>query len=255
MPPGTRSSCLRILDDDAPGTWNMAVDEALLEYTNKTGQPALRIYGWSEPTLSLGYFQPHIGRDAHEPSLHCPLVRRRSGGGAILHDDELTYALTLPIQHRWGRAAEQLYDTVHATIAEWMAMHGCQARLYDDEPRHDAFLCFHRRARGDVVSQNDEGKLLGSAQRRRKSALLQHGSLLIGRSACAPSLRGLRELTQIEAAPFEIPKKQIDRQISDRVLDALTMQAEHTALPDSIRSRAAEIESATFGNPQFTLRR
>src|SRR5882724_9809402 len=85
-----------IIDPPAHGAWNMAVDEALLESAAVDGIATLRLYQWSEPTLSLGYFQPAADRQTHPASRECPLVRRASGGGAILHDRELTYSLAIP---------------------------------------------------------------------------------------------------------------------------------------------------------------
>ena len=85
-----------IIDEPAPGVWNMAVDHALLETANATGLISLRFYAWSQPTLSLGYFQSRSHRQQHSASLACPLVRRSTGGGAIVHDQEITYSLCVP---------------------------------------------------------------------------------------------------------------------------------------------------------------
>ena len=71
----------------------MAVDEALLIDAAENGVATLRFYQWSEPTLSLGYFQRYDDRDQHAASRECAVVRRQTGGGAILHDRELTYSL------------------------------------------------------------------------------------------------------------------------------------------------------------------
>src|SRR5262245_54691837 len=92
-PASSRTSmlCRLIVDGAAGGPWNMAVDETLLESAAASGAASLRFYGWSEPTLSLGYFQRAAARQTHATSLGCPMVRRPSGGGAILHDWELTY--------------------------------------------------------------------------------------------------------------------------------------------------------------------
>src|SRR5436190_15116613 len=85
-----------IIDPPLIGPMNMAIDEALLESAATDGVATLRLYQWSEPTLSLGYFQAAEERERHQASTNCPLVRRASGGGAILHDRELTYSLALP---------------------------------------------------------------------------------------------------------------------------------------------------------------
>src|SRR5687767_13677741 len=90
-----------LIDPPASGAWNMAVDEALLA-SAAAGVATLRFYTWSQPTLSLGYFQHAHQRDAHAASRSCPLVRRASGGGAILHDRELTYSLAVPLRQRLG---------------------------------------------------------------------------------------------------------------------------------------------------------
>ncbi len=75
-----------IIDPPAAGRWNMAVDEALLLSAASRRTVTLRVYQWEVPTLSLGYFQPHAQREQHASSRHCPLVRRATGGGAIVHD-------------------------------------------------------------------------------------------------------------------------------------------------------------------------
>ena len=81
----------------------MAVDEMLLERAQEQAAACLRFYGWSEPTLSLGYFQTYADRQEHPPSLPCAAVRRLTGGGAILHDAELTYSIVLPGSPSAGR--------------------------------------------------------------------------------------------------------------------------------------------------------
>src|SRR6266567_4064320 len=83
---------------DADGPTNMAADEALLESASERGVASLRFYTWSEPTLSLGYFQPSA-RPLAVRSL--PWLRRSSGGAAIVHHHELTYALALPAGKDW----------------------------------------------------------------------------------------------------------------------------------------------------------
>src|SRR6267154_2578314 len=75
----------------ADGPTQMAADEVLLEHAVATTRPALRFYVWNPPTLSLGYFQKFADRLSG-----LPVVRRQTGGGAIVHDHELTYALALP---------------------------------------------------------------------------------------------------------------------------------------------------------------
>jgi lipoate-protein ligase A len=175
----------------------MAVDEVLLESAAEAGQATLRFYQWSEPTLSLGYFQYHHERRKHIPSRDCALVRRQTGGGAIMHDREWTYSLALPVAHPLAADATRLYDAVHeglrVTLARWSIEVNVLREASGLAAHQQPFLCFERRAQGDVVCER--AKICGSAQRRRRGAILQHGSLLLARSAHAPELPGLREIT------------------------------------------------------------
>ena len=179
----------------------MALDEAMLESAAADGLATLRFYRWEEPTLSLGYFQRHDNRRRHRASQNCPLTRRPSGGGAIVHDQELTYSLALPGSHPLAVDVHPLYDAVHQALITALASLGVQARLYLQAsglpPGEQPFLCFERRAAGDVLV--GDAKVAGSAQRRvrrrRHGAVLQHGSVLLARSSAAPELPGIADLT------------------------------------------------------------
>ena len=156
----------------APGAWNMAVDEMLLERAQDQAAACLRFYGWSEPTLSLGYFQTYADRQEHPPSLPCAAVRRLTGGGAILHDAELTYSIVLPGSHPLAARRDELYQAVHGCLIEALGQLGITARLceaadkIDRRPPGQPFLCFQRRSPGDVLIGRT--KVCGSAQRRRQ---------------------------------------------------------------------------------------
>ncbi len=185
-------SCRVLIDGTARGSWNMAVDEALLELVNQTHEPTLRFYQWAPATLSLGYFQAYADRKSHPPSVGCDLVRRRSGGGAIMHDDELTYSLVMPRTHPMAAQPQLLYAAVHQAAAGVLSRLGVTPHLYDGPSIDGPFLCFQRRSPGDLIVAGN--KVLGSAQRRGKSAVLQHGSLILRRSAFAPELVGIADL-------------------------------------------------------------
>ena len=214
-----------IIDPPGSGAWNMAVDEMLLEAAARDGRRVLRFYQWSAPTLSLGYFQRLSQREEHLESRTCAVVRRATGGGAILHDRELTYSFVGPEQGLGGHQA--LYDLFHETLVEWLLAGRVEARRHGTatgatcsqpeapsrsrgERTDEPFLCFQRRAEGDVVAwsrigaEKGEFKICGSAQRRWKSALLQHGSLLLERSSFAPQLPGLGELSRLSPSPAEV---------------------------------------------------
>ncbi|HRE99429.1 MAG TPA: hypothetical protein PLI18_02855 [Pirellulaceae bacterium] len=241
-----------LIDAPASGARNMAVDEALLEGVGDGGRPCLRFYRWREPTLSLGYFQPLADRRLHDASGSIPVVRRVTGGGAIVHDRELTYSLVLPIRDRWAAAHRELYDRIHGAIVGWLRQLGLSsARLHPGLPQDDEpFLCFQRRSDGDV--EGDGYKVLGSAQRRTRTAMLQHGSLLLGRSRFAPELPGVWDLiaqsgrsdkggsTAVEGSE---PVDTADGTPSDPGDEAARVRAAIAALGDLI-GHAIEIEWA-----------
>ncbi|MEX0866012.1 MAG: lipoate--protein ligase family protein, partial [Pirellulales bacterium] len=171
--------CRLIVDDAARGTWNMALDESLLQFAPNQKRWTLRFYQWSRPTLSLGYFQSHAGRSAHAASRAADLVRRSTGGGAILHDAELTYSITLPAAETSRGHSDWLYYALHETLIDALVEFGVRAGLQPrnrPDPDADEFLCFRRRTRGDVLLAAAPGahawKIAGSAQRRSKGAVL-----------------------------------------------------------------------------------
>ena len=119
-----------LLDPPAPGAWNMAVDETLLEAAAAEGQCTLRFYQWAEPTLSLGYFQPYADRDRHAASRRCAVVRRASGGGAILHDFDVTYSLAVHDRHPLAIDRLRTYQVVHRALIEVLSQWGIEASMF-----------------------------------------------------------------------------------------------------------------------------
>lgn len=203
------TNCRWMLEGPAGGAWQMAVDEVLLESAAEQGQATLRFYQWSEPTLSLGYFQAYGERRGHISSRDCDVVRRQTGGGAIMHDREWTYSLALPVAHPLAADATFLYHAVHealcATMAQWdvsLAVRDASEALPADR---QPFLCFLRKTEGDVLCEGV--KVGGSAQRRRRGAILQHGSLILARSPHAPEVSGIWEVTGKKLFHEPIPER------------------------------------------------
>jgi lipoate-protein ligase A len=241
-----------IIDPPAPGAWNMAVDEALLLSDSWPG-PTLRFYEWQEPTLSLGYFQALAEREQHAASRSCAIVRRASGGGAILHDRELTYSLVAPVAQRFGDAAAELYDHAHQSLCEvlsdWkIAAHLCAPMVETKQRSEEPFLCFARRSAGDVLFA--ENKICGSAQRRHQSRVLQHGSLLLAQSPFAPELPGLCELAASSPELGEVRSAWQSR-LAHR-LQIKTAAAELTATETA---QARGICEGKFRSPKWTAKR
>ncbi len=253
--------CRLIIDPPAAGAWNMALDEALLESAGRDGIASLRFYSWQEPTLSLGYFQPHADRQLHTASASCALVRRASGGGAILHDQELTYSIALPGTHPLAARAEKLYQAAHASLIETLAELGVVAALC--APSNDAgsradkpFLCFQRRETGDVLL--GQYKVAGSAQRRQRGAVLQHGSVLWARSKFAPELPGICDLVPAVEKSRATTADQLHHLLklwTPRLAAQLELDLSAESLAEALLAAARKIERCKFGDPGWTCRR
>ncbi len=245
-----------LISAPATGATNMAIDQSLLELAETEGTATLRFYQWQPATLSLGYFQSSADRNTHSGSLPLDWVRRTTGGGAIVHDRELTYSLVVPQQQRWSTKNELLYDVVHESLIQILSReYGIRAERYgqtapnDDLPLNcgltglgtetvdlisgskleshnsgrEPFLCFQRRAAGDLVTQGF--KVLGSAQRRFRKSLLQHGSLLLQQSRFASELPGLADLGGKHLDPHDLAQlwqREISKALTIEFLEPLS---------------------------------
>lgn len=221
----------------------MAVDETLQLGATTDSPLTLRFYGWTPATLSLGYFQSLTDRQQHAASLACPITRRLSGGGAILHDRELTYSIVVPPGHPWSTDVQMLYDLFHQTLIETLTAWKVSA-MQCAEPvirpaAEEPFLCFARRAVGDVLLDN--WKICGSAQRRRQATVLQHGSILLERSPQAPELPGIAEVCGVH-----ISLAQLATAWSDRLQAALKLDFQPDELTTAERTLAAQLSEQKY---------
>jgi lipoate-protein ligase A len=162
------------------GATNMAVDEALLQRASRTGETVFRVYAWARPTVSLGRNQPAHGCYNLEvaSARGIDFVRRPTGGRAILHHREITYAVAAPVS-RYGSLAES-YRTINRLLLEALRTLGVDAREAQSSGRAPApsiAPCFDAPVAGELVA--DGRKLVGSAQVRDGDAFLQHGSILL----------------------------------------------------------------------------
>lgn len=199
-----------ILSPPLPGAWNMAIDEALQATVRTTGVPVLRFYAWSPPAVSVGYFQDVKGEVdlAACAAAGVDVVRRTTGGRAVLHADEITYAVVLPLDYpdlpsgvvpsyRWLSSAlvaglQSIGIPADFTTAAHTRRHARHERLEPYAPK-DRLAAHERQAPPDLPGSDaacfaapswyevavNGRKVVGSAQTRRGGALLQHGSLLL----------------------------------------------------------------------------
>ncbi|OJW26532.1 MAG: hypothetical protein BGO49_12445 [Planctomycetales bacterium 71-10] len=240
----------------ADGPTNMAIDEAMLDRVARDPSAAwLRTYGWSEPTLSLGYFQPwaEAGREPRWRS--AAKVRRATGGGAIWHEHELTFAIVIPSSHPLARPNTALYRAVHRATADLLATAGVAAGRHGDldpaaagdHPAHP-FLCFAGRDGEDLVYGGV--KVLGSAQRRRAGAVLQHSSLLLRRADAVPELPGAADLADLDADP-----RAWSGRLVAALVPALGMEAVAADWPDDLLQDAERIGREVYRNPDWNHKR
>jgi len=169
----------------ARGAWNMAVDEAILESVySGDSPPTLRLYAWQPACLSLGLAQPFDEVDtASLASRGWDLVRRPTGGRAILHVDELTYAVIAPeTEPRVKGGVLESYLRLSKALLETLNILGlspeANEKKQDGDPTKPNPVCFEVPSNYEITV-NDK-KLIGSAQARRKAGILQHGALPLG---------------------------------------------------------------------------
>jgi len=203
----------------AVGAWNMAVDEAILEAVGHRGVlPTLRLFAWEPPCLSLGYAQPVSDVDRRNLAKHgWDLVRRPTGGRAILHTDELTYSvvgqsdeprLVGGVLESYRRLAQALLEALHRL--------GLPAEANLEEPATvsktaPGLICFEIPSTYEITVY--QRKLIGSAQARRKEGVLQHGSL--------PLQGDLARITQVLNFSSEDERQQASERLHGR---AVTVQ-------------------------------
>jgi lipoate-protein ligase A len=162
------------------GAENMALDEALLERARNADQAVFRVYTWAEPTLSFGRNQ--TARGIYDPDRarerNVSVVRRLTGGRALLHHREITYSVTAPVAT--GVSLRESYVRINRLLVDGLQRLGVAVDIAVPRERAvapTAAPCFERPAAGELVV--NERKLVGSAQWRDEGAMLQHGSILI----------------------------------------------------------------------------
>jgi len=220
---------LIIVDPPLCGERNMAIDEALLQNAQPDWPIVLRIYRWERPTLSLGHFQRIEDRIEHPLLSELPWVRRKTGGGAIVHDQELTYCVLIPTRNDTPAKghSEPLYRAIHSAFVETFRSLGWNAELSESctcstpERRNtEPFMCFSRRSPVDIIIGDD--KILGSAQRRSSTGMLQHGSILLRRSQFTPGLNGLLDTVKRSDSLEKLRDEWIVDASKNTVFDRLT---------------------------------
>jgi len=171
------------------GAFNMEYDEALARaFANGSGAPTVRVYGWEPATISLGWSQSFDEIDLKKAALESvDVVRRPTGGRAILHSDEVTYSVVMRSR---GKRILAVYEDVSLALVQGLRKLGVDARLEKCQPhfpteyaKPSSAACFTSLARYEVKIRDK--KIVGSAQRRYSlgdgdEIVMQHGSILLG---------------------------------------------------------------------------
>lgn len=222
----------------------MALDEALLESFSLEDPPILRLYGWAPAGLSLGRFQPAAGVEVPAGAV---LVRRLSGGSAIHHrTDEVTYSVVAPYRLFGGLNPRRAYAAIHGALEAGLGRLGVASASREEAAgrasRHG--LCFANPTDYDLVVAGR--KLVGSAQRRRGRAFLQHGSIPLSPDPRVPSATSLSELLGGSRSRSEV-EEAISEAFAERSA-GLT----HDAVRDTERALAEELVASRYGSASWT---
>ncbi len=274
LPPTT----WRLIDTGtANGAWNMAADEAILEsIRGGEAPPTLRIYTWEPPCLSLGYAQPFSDVDTERLTERgWDVVRRMTGGRAILHTDELTYSVTGPkdeprlvggVLASYRRLSQALLHALQQLEIPAEALP--EPQTPSGNPEQKDAICFKVPSNYEITVGGK--KLIGSAQARKKVGVLQHGSLpLYGdlgriaealvfpdeavRKATAQRLLG-RATTVQRAIGRVLPIEMVKTAFIDAFREELNLTLVPTELSEAEQSRAEALVKEKYAHPSWTER-
>ena len=255
----------------------MAVDEAILQAIGRGSVlPTLRLYSWNPTCLSLGYAQPFKDVDTQQLKIHnWDIVRRLTGGRAILHTDELTYAVAGPQDDpRLAGGVLESYRRLSKALLAALLILGLPAEAFPQHQnpgssnRSKEPICFEVPSNYEITVHGK--KLIGSAQARRKNGVLQHGTL--------PLSGDLTRITQVLSFPREQKRKTATERlllratniesIINRVVsweeasvafisafsETLNIQFEPTELTPMELAHAEELVKEKYAHPSWTER-
>lgn len=242
---------LRHIDEAATvAVANMARDEALLLSESSA---ALRLYGWAPHAVSLGYFQ-RLADFADLPA-GTQVVRRLTGGGAIHHGSEITYALALDA-HLLPADVDQSYALMHDAIVRAVRAVGGDAHRLEHGPApgarpHDRW-CFAVPGRHDLVDAAGR-KVCGSAQRRlrtpRGPRVLHHGSLVLHRPSLTPFVGAIADAVETSR------HMELRERIAVELAACLSLELDRDDLTAAERALAASLQASRYENPAFAAMR
>ena len=230
------------------GAENMALDAALLDRADCMGEAFLRLYRFDPPCLSLGRNEPTARYDRSAIArLALDVVRRPTGGCAVWHEHEVTYAVAAPIATFGG--LREAYRAIHTRLSAALQSLGVDATLALARPRlpspafHRPGPCFATPVGGEVLVAGR--KLVGSAQVRKRSAFLQHGSILLDGSPEIVSLvsRGSSVVSRETTLSSELRRHVSFDEVADAIVAAWDAGATSTPSLLDLAPLAAAVKS------------
>ena len=257
-----------------PGAMNMALDEALLRaVANGTSLPILRFYRWQPATVTLGYAQSvdaDIDREVCRRA-GLDIVRRSTGGRAVLHDQEVTYAVIAPtLPGLFSGSVLDSYRVISEILQRALQALGLSATLVPGKPRGgqralSRAVCFSAPAQYELLI--DGRKVAGSAQKRHGQAFLQHGSIplemdlpLLGRvlkadlnTETAGSLDKVGWLNDWAESPLTIAD--VEASIMTAFAEALPLAWQDSVPTAEERDMANRLYHEKYGNPAWNMMR
>lgn len=263
-----------LITTPARGAWNMAVDESILRHMGRgESPPTLRLYAWTPACLSLGYAQPFANVDTQRLNTHgWEVVRRATGGRAILHTDELTYSVIAPNDElRVAGTVLESYNRLAQALLLAVKYLDVPVEVQEKKTNEDSIdtpVCFEVPSTYEITV--DGKKLIGSAQARKKEGVLQHGSLpltgdlaricqvLVFESEAArhqASKRLLERATTVEGALGREISWEEASQAFVRAFEAqLGIQFEEGKLSESESKMADQLVKEKYDHPSWTER-
>lgn len=258
-----------IRHEPAGGSWNMAVDEALIPSVEDS--PVIRFYGWDEWTLSLGRFQDARGEllpsFLERPGF--PVVRRMTGGGSILHGGELTYSLVLKQDDLGSRDVKDSFRLLCGFLLRFYAKLGLSAGFAVDggiptgQLGQKAPFCYAGKELYDIlVGAAVPAKIGGNAQRRFRKVIFQHGSIPItlNRSALASifhpgDLPDDREIVCLEELGVSRERGELGNLLAESFIEEMEGNVREDTLCEAETRRAVDLDERVYRSAAWTFDR
>lgn len=238
-----------------PAAWNMAVDEALLEEVGRSGVPVFRLYGW-ERALSFGRFsKPQECLDlrrVEETGIGC--VRRPSGGGVLVHGDDLSYALILPRERE--RGVRENYRRLCGFLLRFYGMLGLRPGFAGERGAGGAAVCLAGREPDDILIGGR--KMGGNAQRYASGALLQHGTIPLSfeNEFFAPLFRGesgLEKAATLSNLGVDMTRAALAERVFDAFVQTFGTIPPREVLSPEEEARARELQQSKYSRREWTF--